>query len=387
MRLVGGLVLGSTLLAAAACGRAEEPAPAAAPRAGDAATASAYVVVPTDSPRFKQLRVEPVRLADVPEHEVTTPGRVTINPNRTSRVLLPVAGRIVTVMAKLGDPVEQGQPLVAVESPDADAAIAGYLQTEALQRQAQATLTKADADYTRTVELYQAKALAHKDLLGAENDLAQARAGLEAAKAAREQAGRRLELLGLKPSDFRQRILVRAPISGKVLDIAVVAGEYRTDTTQALMTIADLATVWISSDVPEPFIRLIRVGDHVDITLVAYPGETFGGRVARIADVLDPQTRTLKVHVDMPNPAGRFHPEMFGSIHHSGGTRALPVVPAAAVVQEYGRSIVFRERAPGQFERREVSSGARVGQLVPILSGLRPDERVVVDGAVLLKDQ
>jgi len=75
MRHVSGLPLGPTLLAAAGCGRAEEPGPAAAPRAGDAAKASAYVIVPTDSPRFKQLRVEPVRLADVPEHEMPTPAR------------------------------------------------------------------------------------------------------------------------------------------------------------------------------------------------------------------------------------------------------------------------------------------------------------------------
>ena len=93
------------------------------------------------------------------------------------------------------------------------------------------------------------------------------------------------------------------------------------------MTIADLSTVWMSSDVPEPSIRFVRVGEEVEITLVAFPGEVLRGRVARIADTLDAQTRTLKVHVELPNPSGRFRPEMFGSIRHAGSMRSLPVIP------------------------------------------------------------
>jgi cobalt-zinc-cadmium efflux system membrane fusion protein len=153
------------------------------------------------------------------------------------------------------------------------------------------------------------------------------------------------------------------------------------------MTIADLSTVWMSSDLPEPFIRFIHIGEDVEITLVAFPGEVIRGRVTRIADMLDPQTRTLKVHAEIPNPSGRFRPEMFGSIRHSGSVRSLPVVPLAAVVQEYGRSVVFVERGPGRFERRQITSGPRSGNVVAVLDGLKVDERVVVDGAMLLKGQ
>ena len=141
------------------------------------------------------------------------------------------------------------------------------------------------------------------------------------------------------------------------------------------------------SDVPEPSIRFIRVGEQVQITLVAFPGEIFRGRVSRIADMLDPQTRTLKVHVELPNPGGRFRPEMFGSIRHAGSVRSLPIIPLPAVVQEYGRSVVFVERAPGRFERRQITTGPRSGDVVAVLSGLQADERVVVDGAMLLKGQ
>jgi cobalt-zinc-cadmium efflux system membrane fusion protein len=302
-------------------------------------------------------------------------------------VLLPAPGRILEVLAGLGSAVERGQPLLALESPDADSAIAGYRQAEASERQASAALMKAQADVERARDLYGVRAIAEKDLLSAQNDLAQAQGVAEVAHAAREQAGRKLELLGLKPGDFKQRVLVRAPISGKVLDVNVAPGEYRTDTAAALMTVADLATVWMASDVPESSVRLIRVGDAVTIGLLAYPGETFAGRVARVADALDPQTRTLKVYVELHNPQGRLRPEMFGSVRHAGAPRKMAVLPPAAIVQEYGRNTVFAERAPGQYERRQVTLGPPVSERVPVLSGVQAGDRVVVDGAVLLKDR
>jgi len=167
----------------------------------------------------------------------------------------------------------------------------------------------------------------------------------------------------------------------------VAPGEYRNDTGTPLMTIADLSRVWIASDVPESAIRLIHVGERVTITMVAYPAEEFEGRVARIADVLDPQTRTVKVYVDMANPGGRFRPEMFVTIRHAGASRPTPVLPVGAVVHEYGHPIVFLERAPGHYERRDVMLGPRAGALIPVVSGVRAGERVVVDGGVLLKDR
>jgi membrane fusion protein, heavy metal efflux system len=358
-----------------------------------AAQDAPLVVVPPDSPRFKQLRIEPVREQALPIDELTAPARVVINPNRISRVLPPVQGRVLAVSVKLGDAVAEGQPLVTLNSPDADAAISTYVQADATLRQAKVTLGKTDTDLERAHKLLEFQGISEKDVLAAQNDAATARAALENAEAARAQALRKLALLGLKPSDLQQTVVVRAPITGVVTDISVVPGDYRAavssaaDVTTPLMSIADLGTVWVSSDVPEPFMRHIRIGETCEIALVAYPGETFTGHVARVGSTLDPQTRTLKVYVDLPNPARRFVPEMFGTMRHTGTSRLLPVVPVAAIVQEYGRSEVFVEHGPGQFERRVVTTGVRRGDLVAITSGLEPNSRVVVDGAILLRGQ
>jgi len=373
--------------ATASCGRNDQNAPAAAAKPEPAPAPPGVISIAPGSPQLAQIRVEAVKTLDVPTDEIVAPGRVGINPSHSSRVLLPVPGRVVNVMARLGDAVEENQPVLTLESPDADGAIASYRQAEAAERQSQATLVKAEADFQRAKDLYELRAVAQKDLLGVQNDLAQARTAVDTARASLAQASRKLELLGLSPTDSKPRVLVRAPISGKVLELSVAPGEYRNDTTAPLMTIADLSTVWMTSDVPETAIRLIHPGERVTITLLAYPGETFSGKVARMADALDPQTRTLKVYVEMANPQGRFRPEMFGSIRHTTALRSLPVVPRSAVVQEYGRTVVFVERAPGQFERREVSLGAAAGNAVAVVVGVRSGDRVVVDGAVLLKDR
>jgi len=387
------------LTVSSACSQSDDARPGAEERRLSVAASATQsqgmplVVVPPDSPRFKQLRIELVREQAFPTDEVVAPARVVINPNRISRVLPPVQGRILAVSVKLGDTVEEGQPLVTLDSPDADAAISAYLQADATLRQAKVTLAKTETDLERARNLLQYQAISEKDALGAQNDVATARAALENAEAARAQALRKLTLLGLKPTDLQQAVVVRAPLAGVVTDISVTPGDYRAavssmaDVTTPLMSIADLSTVWVSSEVPEPFMRFIHIGESVEITFVAYPGEKFTGQVARVGTTLDPQTRTLKVHVDLPNPARRFVPEMFGTMRHVGPSRLFPAVPAAAIVQEYGRSEVFVERGPGQFERRVVTTGVRTGDLVAITSGLDMKSRLIVDGAILLRGQ
>ena len=222
-------------------------------------------------------------------------------------------------------------------------------------------------------------------MINAEAAVAQAKAAVDQADAAREQAQRKLDLLGLKNDQFGQKLTVTAPIEGKVLEINVAPGEYRNDTNAPLMTIADLSTVWVASDVPETQIRFIKLGEHLDIELAAYPGQVFHGRVTRLADTEDPATRTIKVRAEMDNSRGLLRPDMFGNIRHVESIERLPVVPAAAVVQSDGRNLVYIEKATGEFEPVSVELGNRAGDRVAVVKGLRAGERIVVDGVMLLK--
>jgi multidrug efflux pump subunit AcrA (membrane-fusion protein) len=100
---------------------------------------------------------------------------------------------------------------------------------------------------------------------------------------------------------------------------------------------------------------------------------------------VDPANRTLKVWAEMDNRSGRFRPEMFGTVRHVEAEREMPVVPAGAVVQMEGREAVFVEEAPGRFRAVQVRTGKRSGGRVPVIEGLTPGQRVVADGAMLLR--
>src|SRR5262252_4578608 len=208
-------------LAVMGCERAEEHAAASAQTPGAAPQHAALVVIPPDSPQVQQLRVQPVDMVHVPTDEVTAPAKIVLNPNRIARVALPVPGRVTRLLVVLGDAVTQGQPLLSIDSPDAHAAIAAALQAAATERQAKATLAKAKRDLDRTIELFEAKAVAKKDVEAAHNDHTQAQEALVQAQAGQAQAARKLVLLGLQPRDFGQQIVVRAPFAGKVIDISV----------------------------------------------------------------------------------------------------------------------------------------------------------------------
>ena len=331
------------------------------------------------------LRVAAVETKTLPGEVVSAPAHVETNPNRVARVILPLAGRVVSVLAKIGDPVSEGQLLLEIESPEAGEAESAFLQAEAALTHDKAAAAKAAADLDRLNDLFQKGAVARKDMQAAQSALTAVQAGVEQAKAGRERARRRLEMLGLKPGDQHQKMAVRCPISGKVLAVQVVAGEFRTDTNATLMTIADLSTLWVASDVPESAIRFCRIGGAVDIELIAFPGETFHGKVAQIADTLDPETRTVKVRADLPNPVGRFRPEMSGKLRYSTEAGQRAVIPESAVLQSSEKTFVFLEAGNGRYEPAEVQLGQRTGNGFVVLSGLRAGDRIVTEGVIYLK--
>jgi len=372
------------------------------------------ITFPAGSPKLQYIRVESVRSASMPGAEVTVPGSVEANPNLISHVHLPVSGRIRQVLVREGDSVRTGQALLTVISPEATEAQAALREADAALRQQQATaiearvgvakarttLRKAQLDCQRVRDLYKHDAIAKKEVLAGETDLIQARsdlenslalveqaqAGIDSAVAAREQTVNRLRILEVGANDPNPEIVVHSPLTGKILEMGVVAGEYHSDLGASVMTVADLSSVWVISNVPESEIRWISVGEPVHLTLDAFPGQEFDGKVARVADVLDPKTRTVKVMTSLPNPFGKFRPEMFGRVHHVHDEHKLAIIPAPAVLQTGdGKKIVYVQSQPGTFVPREVDIGQRQGANVAVLKGLRAGERVVVDGAMLLR--
>ncbi|MBI4893891.1 MAG: efflux RND transporter periplasmic adaptor subunit [Acidobacteria bacterium] len=375
------MALGAILALAACSG---EKASEKAKPVGVADTKPGSASIDPNSPQLAQIRTEAVQMMSVPVGNVAAPGKVEANMNRLSHVVLPVTGRVNSVLVKMGDFVRQGQALLTLESADVDAAVSVYQQAQATITQAKSALAKAQMDLDRSKDLFEHGAVPQKDVLNAQAVVVQAQASVEQAQAASEQSRRRLQILGVGTDAYGQKVTIHAPISGKLLEMSVVNGEFRNDLSAPLMTIADLSSVWVTSDVPETAIRFIRLGEPVNIELTAYPGETFRGRVTLIGDTVDPQTRTLKVRAELANPDGRLKPEMFGKIQLAEENEQKPTVPSAAIISADGQILVWREVGEGVFEKVTIRAGAQVGDRIAVLEGLKPEDRVVVDGVMLL---
>ncbi|MCU1326683.1 MAG: efflux transporter, family, subunit [Bryobacterales bacterium] len=344
-----------------------------------------FVVLGPDAPELKQITIEAVKMIPVPGDEVSAPARVGVNPNRVGHAMLQVPGRIVKVLVKLGDSVTEGQPVMTVESPALAEAESAFLTSESGVKQAEIGVAKAEADLSRLNDLLAHEAVARKDALAAETNLKMSESLLEQSKSTREQARRRLQLLGLKPGALSQTATVFAPLSGKVLEINAVDGEVHNEVNQSLLTIADLSRVWVSSEVPESMIRNCRVGGTASLELIAYPGETFRGHVTRIADTVDKETRTIEVTSELDNSKGRLRPEMFGRMNYANASVAALWVPESAVVRISGKESVFVEVEKGRFQAVAVETGPRHNNGFPIRGGVTEGQRVVTMGAIYLK--
>jgi cobalt-zinc-cadmium efflux system membrane fusion protein len=288
------------------------------------------------------------------------------------------------VAVTLGDRVRQGQTLLTIETPDVSELQSAWRQAQADVKQREAAAAKAEADVTRVRDLLANRAIAQKEVLVVETELAVATAALEQARAARDDVARRLRLFSVNAEQQEALASVRSPIGGEVVEIVAAPGEYRGDTASPAVTVADLARVWVVASVPESALARVQTGQVVTISATAYPDEVFEGRITRVAGTLDSETRTARVIAELDNTRRLLKPGMFARVRYAGPARPVVTVPAGAIIQDEGRTTVFVERKRGEFERKDVSLGPRRGDAVVVSTGLAAGDRVVIDGTMLL---
>lgn len=330
------------------------------------------IVVPATSPLRRTLVVAPVQSQSLAAPFVL-PATVEADPARLVKITTPMAGRVVRLVKQLGDAVTAGDILFVIDAPDL--AQAG---TDAAR--AQAALTLAASSLQRQQALDHEQLTARRDLELAQSDYAQA-----ASEAARAAA--RLRQSGVPHGgDVKGGALaVRAPIAGRVVELSAARGMYWNDATAPLMTVADLSHVFVAINAQEKDLAQVYVGQAAHIRLDAYP-EPLQGAVRYVGEMLDPDTRTVKLRVPFENRDGRLKPGMFATATLSARPRPAILVPLTAVVRGGFASRVFVETAPWRFTAREVTLGTQVGDNVEVLSGLAAGARIVVKDGVLLDD-
>ncbi len=328
----------------------------------------------------KRAGIQLETLAAKPQADsITVTATIRANPDRVARVAPRVEGRVTAVSARLGEPVRAGQALATLDSLVIGEAATAWAH-------AQSALRIADADYRRAEALNADEIIPKKEFLRVQSEREMAAASLRAAED-------RLRLLGVSAPRNAERaastFTVAAPFAGTVIEKTATLGQLA-NPSEPLFVVADLSRVWIEADLGEAQLAKVRPGAAATVTVTAYPGERFSGKLTYVAAVLDKDKRTVPARIEVDNKDGRLKPEMFASatINTSGAmaktTAQVLSVPDDAIVLMQGLPTVFVFEHGG-YEARAIEPGAKASGRTVVKSGLVAGDQVVAAGAYALK--
>ena len=352
-------------------------------------------VLRVSADRMRQLEIAKVGLCAFRQLKPAI-GQIAFNEDASTVVLTPFSGRVIKLLAKVGDEVKRGDPLFEIDSPEVVQAQTELIAAAQSLEKSKSQLDLAQRVLERQTGLFAAKATSQRELDQARADQAAAETDLRTVEGILAGARNRLRvLMGRSEAAVarveRERaidpsITINAPIDGTVIARKVGPGQYvRSDSGDPLYSIADLTTMWLKANVPESDVALVRVGQEIEASVAAVPGQVFKARVITIAAASDPATRRVLVRSEIPNPDGALKAEMFATFRIATGEgEVAPGVASAAIIGEGEATSVWVVREPMLFERRNVRLGVRQNGCVQIRGGLKLGEPVVVRGAVFL---
>lgn len=331
---------------------------------------------------------------------LVAPARVSFNQDAMAHVGSIMKGRAVELKVRIGDIVKKDDELLVIESPELGQAQSEFIQKHAAIGIAESAVEPTKSAYERAKALYdQSQGIALGEVQKREADYRAAVGAFQTAKAAASAAENTLHLLGLtqehvaalaKTGEVNPRFVIRAPLPGKVIEREVTLGELVSPEKEALLVLADTSTYWVLADVPESRLAEIEVGAKASVELSAIKGEALSGTVSQIAPSVDPETRSARVRIEVSNGPAALRPGMFARVWIATGVKDQPqvlVIPEAAVQNVEGGPSVFVpvEGEPNTFAKRSVQIGRAVGGMVPVLSGLKAGEELVIHGSFILK--
>lgn len=329
---------------------------------------------------LKDLKIATPTMAEVGA-SLDVAARIEFDETRITRVSAPVMGRIATLGAREGQEVKKGQLLATLSSSGLSEA-----QLTLLKASSQRQLAQRAVDRAKT--LLDAGVIGSAEYQRREVELAQASAEFDAA---RDQ----LNLLGVLPESidellkgrrFNSSTRVIASMDGVVLDRKITLGQV-VQPADPVFEIADLTHLWLVADVPEQNAGPLKQGQYVEASIGAFPNLKLHGRLSFVSLTVNPETRTVRVRMELPNPNGIFKPAMLATMALKENREKRTVIPVDAVVREENVEHVFIERTPGTFVLRPVKLGDEYNGRRVLLEGVDPGERIVTAGAFHLNNE
>lgn len=370
-------LLGCALLTAGCSKNDDTPAKAAARAEIQQADPMVVELTPEMS---KQFRVEAATMSNI-SIEQKVSGRIEANERLTTRIGSSITGRIVQVMAEVGDRVKAGQALAKLASPELTNAQLAFLRAQSSTKLAERSVERAQA-------LLAADVIGTAELQRREVELSVARAEL---RAATDQ----LRLIGLRAESIERlqetgaitsEVTIRATRDGIVIERKVSQGQVA-QPGDPLFTVADLSNVWVIGALPEQDANSVQLNQNVEVEVAALGSERLTGRIVFVSDTVQPETRTVPIRTEVKNPKFELKPQMLATLKLNGTRVRQLAVPATAVVRENDKDYVFVKLADNRFRLTEVSLDAAAGDLRPVRKGLDEGTPIVVDGSFHLNSQ
>jgi cobalt-zinc-cadmium efflux system membrane fusion protein len=325
-------------------------------------------------------------------------GQIAFNEDASTVVLTPFSGRVVRLIAKVGDQVKSGDPLLEIDSPEQVPPQNEFIAAQTARNKAGSQLELARTVEKRARGLYEGKAAPFKDLQQAEAQLAAAENDMRSTETAFAAARIRLRILGRTDAEISRleehgelsRITrITAPIDGTIVARKVGPGQYvKADSGDALYAIADLSTMWLKAHIFEQDIALVRVGQEIEARVSAAPNRIFKARITAINSASDLATRRIVVRSEIGNPDGVLKSDMFASFKiEIEDASATVAVPTEAIIREGDVATVWVETEPLLFKRRVVDIGIQQDGLTQIRRGLEFGESVIARGAIFVDNE
>jgi cobalt-zinc-cadmium efflux system membrane fusion protein len=367
------------------------------------------VVLDEDAFRTSGIRIAPVNIGSVPMF-FEAPGEVQLAEDRIAHITPQIAGIIRVAYKGVGDRVAKGSPLCLIESVELGDARASYVA-------AHAEMELTERNYSRWKQLYDKGLRTQNELIAADAELTRAKLKMEASAS-------RLRGLGITTEEIRglekegsgavgNQYTLRSPITGSILQRTATTGQGVTSADQ-IFFVADLSEMWVQAVAREQDLPAIKTGASAVVRIPNMPEVALHGKITYIGEQVDEKTRTVPLRVLVRNSEKRggsqkeflLRPGLFTNIQiETGRKKDVSLIPFAAVQADGNETYVFvrvrppsaQSRNPGAkhekinpgvaFERRGVELGARDGQMVEVIKGLRMGEQIAVENAYMLKSE
>ena len=345
--------------------------------------------------QFAVMRVELVQFRILK----TAIGQIAFNEDASTTVLTPYSGRVTRLIAKVGDEVKRGDPLFEIDSPEVVQIQSDLITAVQSLEKTKSQLALAKRALDRQTSLLADKATSQREFDQAHNDYAAAEFDVRTAEGSVGAVRNRLRVLvGRSDAEVARlererlinpRVTINAPIDGTVISRKVGPGQYvRSDSGDALYSIANLRVMWLKANVPENEIPYIQVGQDIEVSVTAVPDRTFNARIAVVGAASDSATRRVVVQSEIPNPDRALKSEMFATFKIvTGNGESSPAVSADAVIWDGDQAFVWVETEPLVFARRKIKIGLEQNGQLQVLDGLRPGEKVVSRGAIFIDNE